>query len=536
MKEQEKDHNDSREAIVYYYRDYVRNEKKLPKLPDLQDYGASRDMVRRRFGGMKKLHDYMQSNHSDYLSQYISSIEDVFGEAKGAHKFEKKTLVITTAVADSEAHLGFMDALDTFCAENDAQVIVMPCESVTNSFEAKTASFDPIFNDPKYLFVQSDTAINNNLMLCSIQVSAKQIKPITGLQRVGRRDGSYVFASPKQFLEYVPSGNKRGKNYSIMTPGACTLPKYYSEVFVSKRLSYIAEHDHTMGAVIVEIEDDNIFHFRQIQCDESGTFIDFGREYSPDGTVKDVPVNVIMGDLHGVNCDMNSVSATIKALEPMNIKRLFLHDVFDAESVSHHVKDIGELYQRHASERDSLENELIATYTILEHLDKSLTPREVLIVKSNHDEHLDRYLREGRYVDDPVNHYTSLKVAPALFENVDVLKYAFEQVGMIPRSHWRYLSREDSVQVGGVECAAHGDLGMNGGGASLNGMEKVYGRCVIGHSHTPAIQRGVFRVGTLSKLDMGYNRGPSTWLPTSCLLYENGQMQLINVVNGKCRP
>ncbi|MFK5283800.1 hypothetical protein ACI3PL_29915, partial [Lacticaseibacillus paracasei] len=67
-----------------------------------------------------------------------------------------------------------------------------------------------------------------------------------------------------------------------MTTGACTLPKYYDNKFVSKRLSYIADHDHTIGAIIVEIENDKLFHFRQIQADENGSFIDYGVQYNPD--------------------------------------------------------------------------------------------------------------------------------------------------------------------------------------------------------------------------------------------------------------
>lgn len=525
----------TKDAIEFYYKDFVTKERALPSFSSLLEYGVSRDMIRRHFGGIGKLHDFMRDNHKDYISSFISSVEEVFAKEKNASEFVKKRLVITTAVADSPVHKGFLDALDNYCWTNDAEVIIMPCESVTNSFENKTATFDPVFSDPKYLFVQDDTRVNENLSLCSIQVSAKQIKPITGLSRVGQREGSYIFASPKQFLEYVPSGNQRGKNYSIMTPGACTLPKYYSEVFVSKRLSYIAEHDHTIGAIIVEIIDEKTFHFRQIQADEDGSFIDFGVKYSPNGDVLDVPVNVIMGDLHGINHNEENVNALIKELAEIEIKRLFVHDIFDAYSISHHVTTIAEKQTRAMNGEDDLGTELSETFSLMLKLQDELEPEELFVVKSNHDEFLDRYLAEGRYVEDAKNHYLSLLIAPALFESKDVLKTAFEKMGNNIPLNWNFLSREDSYRIGGVECAAHGDLGVNGARPSLNSLEKVYGDCVVGHSHSPAIQRGVFQVGTLSLLDMGYNRGPSTWMPTSCLLYENGQRQLINIVNGSCR-
>jgi hypothetical protein len=161
-----------------------------------------------------------------------------------------------------------------------------------------------------------------------------------------------------------------------------------------------------------------------------------------------------------------------------------------------------------------------------------LTPETLYIVKSNHDEFLSRYLSEGRYIFDPRNHHLSLQIATALFEGVDVLQRAFEIVmGKPVPDHWVFLDRSSSVEIGGVEMASHGDLGLNGAKAGLAGLEKIYGDCVVGHNHTAAIQRGVFRTGTMSLLDMHYNRGPSSWTQTNCLVYDNGQRQLVNHIN-----
>ena len=96
-----------------------------------------------------------------------------------------------------------------------------------------------------------------------------------------------------------------------------------------------------------------------------------------------------------------------------------------------------------------------------------------------------------------------------------------------------FLDRNSSFNISGIQLAAHGDLGVNGAKPSLNGLEEAYGNCVIGHNHSAAIQRGVFRVGTMSKLEMGYNRGPSSWTQTNCIVYDNGQRQLVNYINGE---
>lgn len=530
----EEQKEERREYILKIYKKLVAEKKILPVYQDFLDYDISRDSVRRVFGGIENLHDFVRDTESEFLNKHFSSIEHIFAQEKSVSNSDKNVFVISTAVGGAKAHKGFLKTLDKYCNENNAQMVIMPAESITNSFEKKTAVFDKEFNNPKYLFVTDTVPLNNNISLCSIQVSAKQIKPITGLSRLGKREGSYVFASPKQFLEYIPSGNKRGKNYSIMTPGACTLPDYYTETFVSKRLSYIADHDHTMGAIIVEIENDDIFHFRQIQCDDEGSFIDMGKKYSPNRKTSSVEVNIIFGDLHGVQADTDAINVFTDLATKMKINSIYLHDIFDGYSISHHIRDISEKSSRSEKGMSNLVKELQYTYDLVKDISDKTKAKDVYVVKSNHDEFLDRYLKEGRYIYDPENHLASLKIATALFEDIDVLEKGFNVAGKTSPDNWHFLQRDSSSIIAGVECGSHGDLGLNGAKPSLNSMEQIYGDCVVGHNHTAAIQRGAFRVGTLSRLDMGYNRGPSSWTHTCCLLYSNGQRQLINNVNGKC--
>jgi hypothetical protein len=402
--------------VIQVYKEVVEQKRGLPTYRDFIVNDISRDTIRSQFGGIEILHTHMKETESEFLSRYFSSVEDIFSEMRGAHQSSKSRFVITTAVADSKADQNFLSALDNYCNRNDAQLVIMPCESITNSFENRTATFDPVFNDPKYLFVREDTPLNTNITLCSIQVSAKQIKPITGLQRLGNREGSYIFASPKQFLEYTPSGNSREKNFTIMTPGACTLPSYYTETFVSKRLSYIANFDHTIGAIIVDVVDDRIFDFRQIQAAEDGSFADMGMSYSPDGSVTKIPVNVVLGDLHGIKVDKEALDYFLDLFSSFDVvENVFVHDLFDGYSISHHIKDIYERAIRSEKQKHSLAEELQYTYDVLNTVDSALSPNKLYVVKSNHDEFLTRYLSEARYASDSSNHYLSLKNSSSAF-------------------------------------------------------------------------------------------------------------------------
>ena len=137
--------------------------------------------------------------------------------------------------------------------------------------------------------VIENTDLNSNIALYSIRLSAKQINPITGLGRIGQRNKSFIFASPKQSLEYVPVGNNR-LPHALMSTGAITLPHYDTERYMSKRTAFIAENDHVLGAIIVELDDNDRYHFRQIEFNKDGSFTDLGTRYYKDGKSKFFPI------------------------------------------------------------------------------------------------------------------------------------------------------------------------------------------------------------------------------------------------------
>lgn len=531
--------------ILKDYVNLVNETWEIPSYSKMMRLGHTKAAIRHHYGNITELHDYAVTQG---LLTSVSS-KDVFSN-KSELPVDKKIFVITTAVADSQVHPEFLASLKHFARLKDAQIVVLPCEDKVNSFQNDTAVFDPALADPSIFVVHQDTNINENLFLCSIQVSASQIKPITGLSRIGSREGSYIFASPKQFLEYVPTANQ-GKNYTIMTPGACTIPNYMRNTrYMSKRLSYIANNDHTLGAIIVEVESDKIFHFRHIQAAEDGSFIDLGVRYRGDAPAEHmVPTTVILGDLHGVNHDVDVLKAFVDGFAELNIKRLVLHDTFDGLSISHHIQEPGSRSARFKSSpvSDVLVDEAFETFKIVKKLTKDLAPEETIIVKSNHDEVIDKWIDQARFIDEPQNYRIGLELAAFKYDGIGDLLQMAMKLGILhnqddfvfseeDKETFRkltFLKRDQPYKVGGVEIGAHGDLGSNGSKATLAQVEKIYGRCVVGHAHTAAIQRGVFRVGTFSKLNMNYNRGPSSWTQTAALLYEDGTCQLVNFINGK---
>jgi len=248
-----------------------------------------------------------------------------------------------------------------------------------------------------------------------------------------------------------------------------------------------------------------------------------------------VKSNFVLGDWHSGATDPEVIEAFKKLTKKIKIQNLFLHDFFDGYCISHH--DIGKpgtITSKYMRGLQSLETEIKKGTDDINMLQK-LVNGKLIMIKSNHDEVLSRYLVEGRYVKDPENHYQSLELARKQLEGIDPLKYAYENIGNTIKSPEKivWLSRDEEYKIAGVECGQHGDLGSNGSRGSLDSVERAYGNCVVGHSHSAAIKRGVFRVGTSTVKKLDYSRGPSSWTHTGCFVYENGSRQLINFIGGK---
>lgn len=461
-----------------------------------------------------------------YTQEYREALED---EIKKYKRF-----IITTAVQGKEVNKEFANSIRNYARRNNALVLVLPCEDVVSrGKKAKSIDLSPDISDFKVVF--KDTYINKNLCLCAIKVSAKQINSLTGLDRLTvQRQSSIIVASPKVFLRYVPN-----MHYDIppalMTTGAVTVNNYDTDKYMSKRTSTLAESDHAYGAIIVEVEDESIFHFRHVQASPYNSITDMGVDYLPDGSVCYMDKTVmIMGDSHTGYHDKDLHETVMVAALHSGVDTIFLHDIFNATSVTHHDKGKGITRAVKALEnRLSLELECEAVKNYLD--DILQYDMDVYVVSSNHDNHLLRYLESGDYVNDPMNYKLSLKLALAAVNGWNPLQYAIEKELDYRQDRVHWLSEDESCRVYGVEVGVHGDRGANGSRGSLQVFERGLGNCVTAHTHSAAIIRNAFCVGTVGLMDQGYNKGLSSWTHTCCLIYANGTKQLVNFIPNKER-
>lgn len=453
--------------------------------------------------------------------------EDLESEIKKYKKF-----VVTTAVMGKEVNKPFVEAIRNYAKRNNALLLVLPCEDVASrGKKADPLELSPELNDFRVIF--KDTYLNNNLCLCAIKVSAKQITPLTGLDRMATtRNASIIVASPKVFLKYIPN-----MHYDIplalMTTGAITENNYDTDMYMSKRTSMLAENDHTYGVVIVEVENDNIFHFRHAYASDYNSLTDLGIDYLSDGSIKELNNSVmVVGDSHVGYHDAELHEAVMELAENTNVSKVVLHDVFNGTSISHHDEGKAITKARKAEEgRLGLELECIAVKNYL--VDIENRGLEIFLPEANHHKHLTRYLEEGRYVSDPINHKFSLKLAAKAVDGFNPLQYAVESLLNYKSDKVHWLAMDEPYSFYNVLVSCHGDKGSNGARGSIQAFNRGIGNCVIAHSHSAQIMRNTFCVGTVSKMNLGYNEGLSSWTRTCCLIYNNGVKQLINFIPNK---
>jgi len=533
-----------RMEVLQAYIGLIESGSLFPTLIELKENGITREHMRHHFNSLSGLR---KAAKEEFPDSFVGSISlDEYLSDKNLEKLNKrirknKRFVITTAVSGQKAHQGFLDSIRFYCDENNAKLLILPSHDPAHNLDNEIDwTFDPTILEDDIVF--EETSLNSNFFISGIRVTAKQINPITGLSELSQTKGSFISASPKQFLEFDAVSASKFP-HARMTSGACTLPNYASDRGNSQRTSYIANFQHTIGAVIVEIEDENIYHFRQIQADADGKFCDLGYEYSPKKARKltgdEAPV-LVMGDYHAGEHDETAVGAWTELINQLGIQEVVFHDMFNGVSVNpHEEEDMMLRSERARKGLNVLTNELVLTSKEFDRILGLKSVKKGVVVKSNHDDMIDRWLRKAKYANDPANFEFGTELAANIqAASRQGIKKDFFKTGLeltvnpkhINKLAW--LTVDTDYVVGGIHLGAHGDKSANGARGSIKGLAKSYPRCVIGHSHTPGIFKGAFQVGTTSLLRLGYNKGPSSWVHCSCLVYRNGQRQLVNSING----
>lgn len=478
----------------------------------------TRDSVKNKFvslGGKVTAEQIEPLKNRDYFDKIVSD------EGKNS----KRTYFVTSAIAGFGINQKFLKSIKTFCSARKAKLIILPMRGVASKLEEFSKDTLKTIEDHIY----TEYTFNSNLECFDIGLNPTAINPLTGLNRLAQKKASLLIASPKQNLESIPTSNSKTPHL-LQSTGTISEPSYSNN-----RIGILAKEDHIVGGIVVEVENDEIFHIRQVQAAKDGSFYDLDKKYKVNGFEKAEAAAMVWGDLHAGSENEEAVESWAEVMSLMKPKHVFLHDIFSSSSVNHHESHNLTAQANRKFPYTSLKEELDYLISFMIDWTKMFPKVNYVAVASNHDEHVSRYLNEGRYIYDPKNLRTSLELGMYLCDGKNPIEAYIEnkrkEQGF--KLNLKWLKRDEDFKVEGVQCAAHGDLGANGTKGTLLSTEKSYFNSVTGHLHSPRIYRQAYQVGTSTELRLNYTKGPSSWLNTSCLIYPGGFKTLITSIGGK---
>lgn len=520
---------DTKARVVETYVDLSKKLNRPPTQSELvEQLDIGRTTVKDTVGSMEKLHALAVELLPDEMEELFTSdsfTPQQFQKNLKAIKKHKR-FFLTTAVSGCRVPRKHWESLQQFCDETDRLPIFLPiADPARPNFQNGVLFFDTVLKDQVMVF--DDFSLNDNCYVSNIKTSAKQIVPTTGLTRIGRRSGTFIYASPKLSLESV--ANAHDTPLMVITTGAITEPDYSTDRYMSDRTAYIATHDHAMAGVVIDIIDEKVFHWRPVEFDEKGRLVDLGKMY--DGkSVQDTKCVVYLPDGHVAQQDQEAMKAFDQILTVLEPHAKLRGDSFDGLAINGHNR------RKHVT-RAKLKMQLDLEKEINEYVQS--TNNEVRNVDkfyeiaSNHNDRIEWWLEDGGYVKDPVNYRIGHEMAQYLLDGKNPLEEAARKRGLSKKVV--FLKRDQQCEIYGVELGYHGDIADHGSRGNLEKFDKALGKCVVGHSHVPRIFRRAWSVGTSSHLREGWNKGPQAWCHSLAVVYENGSRQLIHVIKGRWR-
>lgn len=449
-----------------------------------------------------------------------------------------KRIIITAAQNATDVHAGFLATLKVLAADRDAEIRVIPFRyhNPTSHWGDKAKADDVWAPELQEYLFETRKKLNDNLVIMGdIKTQPTAVDPLTGMESLSRGE-SAIFGHPKHRLKTVATPQNRYPKV-LATTGACTVENYIPAVAGKK-----AEFHHVIGALVIDIESRTKFHIHHINAQRDGSFIFDRTVYTPTGKHPAPPYKaLVMGDAHYRFADPAVVDATfgpgglVDCLDP---EVLVWHDVLDGYAFTpHHQKNPFIKIAKQRKGWNVSEDEVRETIDWMCTLGKG---RKNVIVPSNHDNMLERWVLREDWKEDPENAAFYLRTALVMAESAQMSAIGAEY--MDPFAHyveqWATgdvvpLRRNQSFTVGDIELSYHGHEGPSGARGSINNLSEIGVKVISGHGHSPAVQRGHWRTGTMTRLTAEYVSGPNNWLNAHVSIDAFGKRHMHICVDGK---
>jgi len=457
--------------------------------------------------------------------------------------------ILTSAQNNTFVHEKFLKSLEVAADHLGAEIFVGTFSYNRNGFQNLGKGEADWFDERIVKYIRDEPVkLADGLIWCGeLNVLPTAVNPLSGFQTYAG-GGSGIIPHTKMQMESYPTIDPYEFRF-MYTTGAVTQRNY-----IEKTAGQKASFHHIFGALLVEVDDDGDWFVRQISADtETGEFQDLDTIYTPDGIIENCRVEGInWGDIHADVIDEGAKYASFSDTNPHNMldvlkpKYQFIHDVFDMGRRNHHNRrDFHHMFELYHKKLDNVEGEVAVTANVLAEMGRDFS--QLVVVNSNHDRALQRWLNEACYRSDFTNSVYFLRLQLEVYKAIErgdkdfsIFEYAIKEKLPSEGIDIKFLKLDESFVIcgngtNGIECGMHGDLGANGARGSVGGFRRIGHRLNVGHSHSCRIMDGVYQAGTLSKLKLSYNKGPSSWSHSNIITYPNGKRTIITIKNGKWR-
>lgn len=452
----------------------------------------------------------------------------------------KKRFLVTAAQNATPVFEPFLESLLQCAKETERELIVIPLryKNPTSNFPASQRNDEEWAPELQpYLYNQRKRLNENLLVLGDIKTQPTAERPLTGFEGISHGE-SAILGHTKLQLATVPTPQSRMPKI-LVTTGAVTI-RNYTDSKAGKK----GDFHHVFGAAAVDVVGKK-FHLRQINARSSdGTFVDLTEEFTPTGvSPAPQPAALTCGDIHVSEAHEGVLRARERLVKELDPEALVFHDVFNGRSLNpHERKNPFVQMALHAAGARDVRAEVEQTIRFIK---EYCGRRRKIVVDSNHNNWLARWLYETDWRDDPLNGAFHLETSQAVAQSVrltpkgpefiDAFTYWLRQ-SLAPADMVETPGRSASVMLAGVENGYHGDKGPNGARGSVLNMSKLGVKINMAHVHAPAILGPLFAAGTTTHLDPTYTHGhPGAWLHSDILTYYNGKRTLVTYIDGKYR-
>ena len=456
-------------------------------------------------------------------------------------KLNGKRFLFTSAQNNTLPNNEVLDTMIRFCELNNAQLVIggfsYSKKGLQLTEKGGIENYDPRLR--KYI-VNEQMKVCDGLIWCGeLNVLPTATYPSGQFKSYCGSD-SLILPHAKSQMEPVETEPDMPAK-QVFSTGAVTQLNY-----IQKSAGQKAEWDHIFGALYVEIDKYGDWHARDLNFEsETGIVYDLGVLYDQKRAyIIDDAVDVIsLPDVHIDKLDQRQLKPYYRMLKDLNPAIVTVNDVHDHGRRNHHnTKDIYGNFRLHVIGKECVREEVGKTVSLLKSLRK-LVRKEVLVVESNHDLALQKWLIEQDYKKDNVNaeFFLELQLANYKFirQNPDESLQTFKKACEICNGGReikgiKFLKSEEVYRINGVVHSRHMHDGPGGARGNIRNYSKLGEKYTCGHNHKGGRIGGVYVNGVImTPSQSGYAKGQSAWSEAFTIQYKNGKRQQCFMKNGK---